>query len=320
MRLASIDAGTNTIRIFIAGKASAGKSTCAPLYRHKWITGLGSNLAKAQKFGHIEMESSIDAFSRCARAMRRNKVNRYFAAATQGFREARNALEFIEEVRERTGINLTVIDAETEARLTSEGIRDALGGTVVKNSVMVDIGGGSTEIMRGGSRMKTWASMKLGTAHLSTLFTPHDPPFDEEISSMRFFVRERLDAVKSKTALKRADRIIGTAGTYTTIAAIARKMTVYDPDKINGTSISRNTLQKLARKLISLSGNERLGIRGMERGREFLIVPGLVVAEEVMDAFSARETVVSDGSLLEGIIQALKKGKIKGEVYEDTKV
>ncbi len=320
MRLASIDAGTNTIRILITGKASGENRTCSPLYRQKWITKLGSNLAKAQKFGYIEMKSSIDALSRCAEAMRRNKVERYFAAATQGFREAGNALEFIEEVRKRTGINLTVIEAETEARLTCEGIRGALGGAVVKNSVMVDIGGGSTEIMRSGSRMKTWVSIKLGTAHLTTLFSPHDPPHDEEISSMRFFVRERLYAVKSKRALKRAGRIIGTAGTYTTIAAIARKMSVYDPDKINGTSISRGGLQKLARKLFSLSGNERLAIRGMEKGREFLIVPGLVVAEEVMDVFSARETVVSDGSLLEGIIQALKKGKIKGEVYEETKI
>jgi exopolyphosphatase/guanosine-5'-triphosphate,3'-diphosphate pyrophosphatase len=316
MRLASIDAGTNTLRLLIVSSKGTGKGRFEPIMRQRCITGLGTGLINTGIFGEKEMKTSLDAFMGFAKAMRNMKVERYFAAGTQAFREAGNARDFIGEVNAETGIQLTVIGAEMEAGLTCDGIKDALGGEMVKNSVLIDIGGGSTEIMRGGTQRGKWLSTKLGVAHLNALFSPHDPPHSWEISNMRFFARDRLHAVRSKIGIKRADKIIGTAGTYTTIAAILRKMNRYDPEIINGTRITRGELGGLAGKLYLLSGKKRLGVRGMERGREYLILPGLILAEEAMDVFSARETIVSDGSILEGIIKAMERGKIKGEVYE----
>lgn len=316
MRLASIDAGTNTLRLLIVSSKSTGRGRFATLLRERQITGLGTGLADTGMFGEKEMKKSLYAFVQFAKSLRKMKVDRYFAAATQGFREADNALDFIAEVRERAGIKLTVIDTETEAGLSYDGIRDAVGNEVMKNSLVIDIGGGSTEIMKVGARRGKWVSTKLGVVYLNTLFSPQDPPRDWEISSMRFYIRDRLHAVGSKIGIRKVHKIIGTAGTYTTIAAIDKKMNDYDPEIINGTRITRTRLRALADTIFRLSGKRRLAIRGMEKGREYLIVPGILIGETAMDLFSARETVVSDGSLLEGIIKAMERGKIKGDVYE----
>jgi exopolyphosphatase/guanosine-5'-triphosphate,3'-diphosphate pyrophosphatase len=94
----------------------------------------------------------------------------------------------------------------------------------------------------------------------------------------------------------------------------------YNPEKINGTRLTRKRVANLANKLYRLRAKEREEITGLERGREYLIVPGLIIAEEAMDVFSANDTVVSDGSLLEGIINAMQTGKIKGDAYEEPKL
>lgn len=318
MRLASIDAGTNTLRLLIVTANAKGRYRA--IERQRFITGLGTEFVRTGSFGSTEMHASIGALRKFGEKMRKMKVERYFAAGTQAFREALNARGFVEQVELETGIRLTVIDPEMEASLSFAGIVEAVGVETAKNSVIIDIGGGSTEIMRGGARRGKWASTNLGVVHLISLFSPGDPPKKWEITNMRYFIRDRLLSVRAEIGMKKAAKVIGTAGTYTTIAAIHKRMRLYNPEIINGTRLTRKRVANLAKKLYRLRAKEREEIPGMERGREYLIVPGLIIAEEAMDVFSANETVVSDGSLLEGIINAMQTRKIKGDVYEDPKL
>lgn len=317
MRIASIDAGTNTLRLLIAEQTGREGDKFRAVERQRFVTGLGTSLARTGKFGTGEMDATLIAFKKFAGQMRKMNVVRYFAAGTQAFREASNTNVFTDIVFEQSGIKVSVIDAGLEAELSYAGIVDILGTAMTKRSVIIDIGGGSTEIMRGPARRGKWVSTNIGVLRMVSLFSPMDPPEPWELKNMRHYVRDRLLAARREIGARKAEKVIGTAGTYTTIAAMYRKIPSYDPDRINGTRLTRNELRTLADKLYRMKAERRIGVTGMEKGRELLIVPGLIVAEEAMDVFSAEATLVSDGSLLEGIIEAMQKRKIKGEVYEE---
>lgn len=313
MRYAAIDAGTNTIRLLVADVEGRD---IIPLVRRRFITGLGKEIIRTGCLGEQEKASTIEALKIIAGEMKKCGVGCYFAAGTHAFRQASDADTFISEIREDTGIEMTVIPPGVEATLTFEGITKTLKREVLRNSIFIDIGGGSTEIIRNRPGGNSWASTNLGVIYLQSLFAPHDPPLVWEMENMGLFVKDRLERVKRAMGAKVVRQVVGTAGTYTTIAAIQKRMKRYDPDKINGTRITLKKLRGLSGKLAGLTGKERMKVPGMEKGREYLILPGLVIAEKAMETFSAPNTVVSDGSLLEGTIHALREKKVEGVIYE----
>lgn len=299
MILAGIDIGTNTLRLLIA------ETDCKKLreiYSDRRITRLGRDM---QINGRISPEAearSMDALAHFAEEIKRHGVAEVAAVGTSALRMALNAAVFLDRVKKRTGIEIKVIDGEDEALLTLKGVAAALGGCL-GSKMVIDIGGGSTEIiLTGNSAAFRTYSLQLGAVYLTERYLRHDPPLHDELNDVRVTVRNSLSVIDSMLSLDRPAGLIGTAGTITTFAAMDQGLEHYDPAKINNYILTRDALDRMVLQLASMPVSERRGIRGLEPGREDIILTGGVIAQEIVHRYGYESIIVSDWGLREGIV------------------
>ena len=239
--------------------------------------------------------------------MRSGKVAAYRACGTACLREAENRADFLEAAAGE-GIDIEVIDPAEEARLTWKGIRWAIAGQ--PGDVAMDIGGGSTEFVF-GPREGESVSLPVGVVVLSTLLPLSDPPLPWELRAVSHYAAGRIEDGTRPFGRRRFRRLIGTAGTFTTLAAMERGMSRYDPDKINGSRLSAAVVRRWADRLGRMTDAQRLRVPGMEKGRERYVVPGALLIVAAMEHFRLSGVTVSDAGLLEGILAGV--GRHGGE-------
>jgi len=303
-RLAAIDLGTNTIRMIVAERAG---SRTLPVVRRRQIVGLGRRLRETGRIGAAEFASAIEVLRRFRREMDRLGVLRYRACGTACLREAGNRTAFLAEASDE-GIDIDVITPAEEASLTWKGIRAAVAGK--PGDVAMDIGGGSTEFAV-GPREGQSVSLPTGVVVLSTLLPLSDPPKPWELRAVSYFAERRIEDGTRRFGRRRFRRLIGTAGTFTTLAAMERGMRRYDPDRINGATIGGAAVRRWADRLGKMTDAQRLRVPGMEKGRERYVVPGVLLIVAAMERFRVNGVTVSDAGLLEGILAGV--GRNGGE-------
>lgn len=294
-RLAAIDIGTNTFRMLVAERA--GRRT-VPVTRRRSIVGLGRCLRETGRIGEAEFADGLRVLREFRREMRRRGVTAYRACGTACLREAENRAAFL-EAASGEGIDIEVIGPTEEARLTWEGIRWAVAGR--PGDVAMDIGGGSTEFVF-GPREDESVSLSTGVVVLSTLLPLSDPPDPWELRAVTHYAAARIEDGTRPIRHRRFRRLIGTAGTFTTLAAMERGMTRYDPERINGARLSAAVVRRWAERLGRMTDAQRLRVPGMEKGRERYVVPGVLLIVAAMEHFRFSGVTVSDAGLLEGIL------------------
>jgi exopolyphosphatase/guanosine-5'-triphosphate,3'-diphosphate pyrophosphatase len=294
-RLAAIDIGTNTLRMLVAERVGR---TSVPVGRHRSIVGLGRSLRETGRIGEAEFEAGLRVLRGFREEMNRKEISAYRACGTACLREAGNRDAFLEEA-EREGIHIEVIDPAEEARLTWEGIRIPIAGR--PGDIAMDIGGGSTEFAF-GPRAGESVSLSTGVVVLSTLLPISDPPEPPELLAVSYYAERRIEDGTRSFGRRIFRRLIGTAGTFTTLAALEMGMTRYDPDRINGARLSGVVLRRWADRLGKMTDAQRLALPGMEKGRERYIVSGVLLVVAAMKHFRLDEVTVSDAGLLEGIL------------------
>jgi exopolyphosphatase/guanosine-5'-triphosphate,3'-diphosphate pyrophosphatase len=225
-------------------------------------------------------------------------VEQVRASATSAVRDAVNGRTFVDAVFQKTGIKLVVIDGDAEARLTLKGVLSGLdseSGTLV----VLDVGGGSTEFTVSSHGSPAYIkSMPVGVVRLTEGF----PTSIEMIERVRTVIDQLENELSSAGIIISRDcELVGTAGTATTIAAIKLKMDDYDYRKVNNFIVSRGDIDEIFQRLSLITPRERLTIKGVEKGREDLIIAGLVIIISVMDRFGFNRLKVSDFGLLEGL-------------------
>jgi len=309
MKYASIDTGTNTLRLLIAEKAPDG--ALKPLLYKRAITRLGGGYTLETGMDSAAMERSIKALTEFGKIISDYGAERVRATATSVVRRAVNRDFFIGEVRKRAGIEIEVIDGLTEAGLTLLGVNSVITGEAARSLVM-DIGGGSTEfiVTRDGASIGAW-SLEMGVVRLTENFLGHDPPQGGELHAMENEIRgaisglrERMRAEGVNPALYNGSKtlFIGTAGTITTLAALDQDLDEYERDKINNYTLSKQRIDFFYKYLAGLTIKEKKGLAPLEKGREDLIIPGAAITKITMEAFGFNEVRVSDAGLLEGLI------------------
>ena len=303
-RLAAIDIGTNTIRMLVAER---GGTRTVPVARRRSIVGLGRGLRETGRIGEAEFAAGLRVLRDFRREMRRGEVAAYRACGTACLREAENRVAFLEAAAGE-GIDIEVIGPAEEARLTWEGIRWAVAGR--PGDVAMDIGGGSTEFVY-GPRVGASVSIPTGVVVLSTLLPLSDPPDPWELRAVSYYAARRIEDGTRPFARRKFRRMIGTAGTFTTLAAMEQGMTRYDPDRINGTTLSASVVRGWADRLGRMTDAQRLRVPGMEKGRERYVVPGALLIVAAMERFRLNGVTVSDAGLLEGILAGV--GRNGGE-------
>jgi len=294
MKIASIDIGTNTVRCLIAELEGGGVLTPVVVYRN--IIRLGEGLRARGDLDPAAFGRLTAVLSSYRGHIEEYRCGKVRAVGTSALRDTIHEGTHSRALTDVLGFPIDVISAEEEARLSSLGVQAGIGS--MEDGMILDIGGGSTELIRvSGGVNSWWTSLPTGVVHLTEELMLDDPPSKEQVKTLRARFRDLLD-------LERGDggvQLAGTAGTPTTLAAVQLGIDDYDPSLVNGHVLSLNTIRSLSREFLDRRSEQRLEMPGMEKGREDLIVAGTLMVLEVMDKWNFEQMMVSDWGLLEGV-------------------
>ena len=292
---AAIDFGTNTARLLIAERSSGG---IIPVHVEREIVRLGGGFTDEYGLSAEAQERGLACLGRFSAVLSDYGVKKVRASATSAVRDAINGRSFVETVFQETGIDLVVIDGEEEARLTLAGVLSALDSKP-KTLVVLDVGGGSTEFTVSSDGSPVFIkSMPIGVVRLTEGFHA----FSEMSARVQLVINQLGDDLSAAgLAFSEEVELVGTAGTATTLAAIKLEMVEYDYRTVNNYTLSRDDIGSIFQRLSLLSPSERLSVKGLEKGREDLIIAGMIIITSVMDRFDFTRLKVSDFGLLEGL-------------------
>ncbi|MBI5137074.1 MAG: Ppx/GppA family phosphatase [Nitrospirae bacterium] len=299
-RLAAVDVGSNTLRLLIADVDGAHRIT--PLRGAREMTRLGKGMIVTGRLSDDAMERSLQALTGFAGLIREAAPERVVAAATSAVREAANGPEFVARVRTETGLDLRMIDGEEEGRLTSLGAASVLTGDT-RDLLIVDIGGGSTEfiLVKGGERHKA-VSVPLGVVTATERCISGAPATPRDLYELDDYIRGHMAEVRRRLGDVGRVRLVATAGTPTTLAAIDQEMIVYRPERINNYVLPLERVEELHGWLASLGLDDRRRVVGIESGREEVMVAGCAILLRIMQDYHFAAVAVSDSGLREGMI------------------
>ncbi len=300
MRVAAIDVGTNSTRLLVAEEQPGGFRS---IDRRMVITRLGQGVDRSRVLSPEALERTLRTIAEYAATCGELGVERLRVTGTSAVRDARNREEFFEGVRKLTGTDPELLTGEEEARATFLGTLSDLDetGTVV----VVDIGGGSTELIVGHDEPERLVSMDIGCVRLFEKYLESDPPSREEIEALRAEVDDVLAGVKDELDVPPGARLIGVAGTVTQLATLKAGVPVYDPDVTHHSVLSHGDVRSIARRLESLTFAQRKRVKGLEPGRADVIVSGAEILLGVMECFDIPEVLVSERDILDGLVIGL---------------
>lgn len=296
--IAAIDLGTNTARLYIGDTAAD-----EPLLLKRKIVRLGGGFTHEQGIAPDAWDRGLSVMNDFRDELARYAVTDLWAVATSAVRDAVNGLQFCSTVKQATGIDLNIIDGQTEALLTLKGIRTGIISAAPYQCVF-DIGGGSTEYIVAENFAPIYStSLPLGVVRL----TEGKPSIEAISQKINKELKRLYLLMKDNNILPLLNKaeLIATAGTATTLAAVKMEMEDYDYRKVNNFVLSQKSIESIYVQLLSLTPDERLKIKGMERGREDLILAGVLLTLETMDLFGFNSLKVSDFGLLEGVFQSV---------------
>jgi exopolyphosphatase/guanosine-5'-triphosphate,3'-diphosphate pyrophosphatase len=309
MRLATIDLGTNTVRLLIA-EVERGAGRWRVLVADQRVTRLGEGLARTGRLAEAPATRTAAAVAEYVARARGAAAERIAIVATSAVREAANGREFAARLEQATGEAVSIISGDEEAALTLAGVLtglDALDSTAP--AIVFDIGGGSTEYILARDRAAVMAtSLRLGVVDLTERY-PFPRPVDwPRFAALQAEVAQRL-VTELPDAIRRAQatRLIGTAGTATTLGALDLGLVAYQPDRVQGHAVSRAGVEAQLARLGALTVEQRAALPCLEPGRADLIVVGIAIVLATMDLLGAPRMIVSDWGLREGLLVKLSR-------------
>jgi len=313
MRAASVDIGTNSVRLLVAESEEAGgRPLLRTLVRRMTITRLGQGVDREGSLDPEAEARTLRVLAEYRALIEAEGVQALDAVATSAVRDARNAAPFLERAEEVLGIKPRVLSGEEEALLSFLGATHDLGGLGDSPGLVlvVDIGGGSTEVIMGREgRVLAARSLNVGCVRMAERFLLSDPPHPTELALMEEYLRGEMGLLVREWGSPRPDLAVGLAGTVTTLAGIRLGLSEYDGDAIHHTWLDRSGVEEEYRRLASLPLEERKDYMRLERDRADVIVGGCAVLEAVMQGFALDRLLVSEKDILDGLVLRLAERK-----------
>ena len=296
-RVAVIDIGTNSARLLIADVCD-GRVT--EVERRSTVTRLGRGVDLTGQLSAEAIEAACEAIADYVAIYREAGIGTVEAIATSAVRDAANGAAFVAELRERFALSARVLDGEEEARLTYLGATSER--PPVEPTLVVDIGGGSTELIVGaGEEISFHASLQAGVVRHTERHLSSDPPTTAELEALAADVRGSIEAaIAGRDTRPEARAGIAVAGTPTSLAAIEMELEPYDPERVHGHRLSLPSIQRMLSRLASAPLAERAEIAGLHSDRAPTIVAGVVILIETMRAFGLDSIEVSEHDILYG--------------------
>jgi exopolyphosphatase / guanosine-5'-triphosphate,3'-diphosphate pyrophosphatase len=295
-----IDIGTLTLRMLIARIEADGK--LRELVAERRIVRLGEGLQPSRRLQPAPMARVLETIAEWLPTIERAGAREVVAVATSAVRDAVNRDEFLGEVKRRTGLAVEVVSGEEEARLSLLGIQAGLPAGVDR-FVALDIGGGSTEFITvAPGQAPSVVSVDEGVVRLTEECLRSDPVRPDELAVARSRIARHLDVVEAKLGSLAGYRLVGTAGTITTLAAMDQRLAVYAPRRIHNYRLSAEAVRRILADLMARTHAQRRELVGLEAGREDLILAGTLILAETLERFGFAECLVSDYGLREGVL------------------
>ena len=303
MKCACIDVGTNTALLAVVEKTAKP----VDILDISTITRLGEGLKKNGTLSVAAMERTFLALKRYCEIIKENNVERVFCVGTASLREAENSDIFLNEVGNKLGIMIKVISERDEAYYTYLSVKGDM--QIIENDIIItDIGGGSTEIIKGSADgFVDFVSLPAGSVKLTEMYIKHDPPLKEEIISLKGFVGEMLNI----PFCRGGNLLVGTGGTITNAANLILGLDVFNKERIHGCRITLKEIEELLEKMISVNSQGRSLMKGMEKGREDIIVQGILLLWQIMKYFDAQEITVNANGVRYGLLNEAFKKMVK---------
>jgi exopolyphosphatase/guanosine-5'-triphosphate,3'-diphosphate pyrophosphatase len=313
-RLAGIDCGTNSIRLLIADSEEGyAGGQLRDVHRETRIVRLGQGVDATGQFAPDAIARTRAALADYAALLRVHDVERVRMVATSAARDVSNRDVFFAMTADVLGAVLpgSIAEVITGAEEAELSFRGAVGELDCAGApfVVVDLGGGSTEIVLGRDSVIASYSADIGCVRLTERCLHSDPPTAEEIEAARRVVRERLDFALDVVPIEGARTWIGLAGTMTTLSALAHNMAAYDPAAIHLSRVAGDDLLAVCERLIGMTRAQRAALAPMHEGRADVIGGGAIVVQELARELRARagidELIVSEHDILDGIVLSL---------------
>ena len=306
-RYGAIDCGTNALRLLVADVIDG---ELREITREMRTVRLGEGVDATGEFTPAALERTFAALDEYARMIDDLDVSVLRIVATSASRDVRNADEMIDGFQHRVGVAPEVIDGLAEARLSYAGAVRGLPEGVGDFPVLVaDIGGGSTEFIRGsGPRVdliEASTSIDIGCVRMTERCLHSDPPTDDEIRDATEVVDAELDRALRDVSVESVRGFIGLAGSVTTVAALAHGLTSYDAQQIHGSVTTRDQVGEVTDSLLKMSRTQRAALPVMHPGRVDVIGGGALVLRQILSRLPVSCVVASETDILDGIVYSL---------------
>ena len=300
-RVAAVDCGTNTVKLLVADIDTAA-GTQDTLVREMRIVRLGQDVDRTGRLADEALERVFAAVDEYAATVSAHQVDALRFVATSAVRDAGNADVFARGIEQRLGVRPEVVSGDEEAALSYDGATRDLGDVPAPVAVL-DIGGGSTELILGDAHRHVRAarSLDIGSVRVTERLMPSDPPTPAELAAARDVVDAALDTLPSyDVRIGDARTLVGTAGTVTTIAALLLGLSAYDRSRVHGATFPRAEVDALVERVLAMTVAEREAL-GVPSGRSDVIGAGALILDRVLLRSSAEHLRVSDSDILDGI-------------------
>ncbi len=300
MRIAVVDVGTNTTRLYIA-EVDNGRVT-GELLRESRVTRLGAGVDSSGRLADDALEREHTVLDEYHSLIAEQQPTRAVAVMTSAVRDAANGRQFADAVADRYGLEVHVLSGDQEAQLTYRGATDQLDPDPDGAATLVfDIGGGSTELVLGhGQRLDFHVSTQTGVVRQADRHITSDPPSAEQLEAVAADVRGVLEQAVPPGLRAHPGRAYGVAGTPTSLAAIAQRLEPYDSARVHGYRLSAAQRDEIFARLLALPLAQRQRVPGLHPDRAIAILPGIVILTEIMRLFGLDQIEVSEHDILRG--------------------
>jgi exopolyphosphatase / guanosine-5'-triphosphate,3'-diphosphate pyrophosphatase len=302
-RVAAFDCGTNSLRLLVAD-LDAERGEMTELVREMRIVRVGQGVDRTGRITAESMARTFAALDEYAALVAEHGATEIRFCATSAVRDADNATEFMDGVRQRLGVEPEVLDGDAEARASFAGATRVLHD--VDDPVLVlDIGGGSTELILGtisadgAATVEAAHSLDIGSVRLTERHLHDDPPTAEQVAALCADVDAALDGCRVDPA--RARTVVGVAGSVTTVAAAALRLPAYDRERIHLVRLDRDVVHDAVADLVAMSVADRRALGFMHPGRADVIGAGALILDRVLHRTTVAELTVSESDILDGI-------------------
>ncbi|MEV0392757.1 Ppx/GppA phosphatase family protein [Polymorphospora rubra] len=306
--MAAIDCGTNSIRLLVADLPGPDDPPGAPLVdliRQMEIVRLGQGVDRTGRLAPEAIERTRTALVGYAERIESLGVDRVRMCATSASRDASNADDFRAMVLDTLGVAPEVVTGVEEARLSFTGAVRGLPADARPPYLVVDIGGGSTEFVVGGTEVESAVSVDIGCVRMTERHLHGDPPSADQVAAAEADIAEAVDRALTVVPGREAATLVGLAGSVTTVVGIARELPEYDPARIHHARVSYDAVAKVTADLLARSAAQRMEIPVMHPGRADVIGAGALVLRIIMERAGMTSVVASEHDILDGIAWSL---------------